>query len=133
MVISAVIKNEYRQNDITVSTNGHSQKINIPGKAEGWGSSVNGGELLFLALATCFCNDVYREAARRKMEVSSVEVTVSGEFGGEGEAAAHIVYEAKVLSSSASRQEVDELVRYVDRIAEIHNTLRKGVPVSLKG
>lgn len=68
MDIAATIKNNYRNNEITVTANGNEKHIAIPGKSEGRGSSVSGGELLFLSLATCFCNDVYREAAKRNME-----------------------------------------------------------------
>lgn len=84
---------------------------------------------MFLSLATCFCNDIYREAAKRKMEISLVEVKVSGEFGKEGEPESNIYYEAKVESANSSAEEIEALVEYVDGIAEIHNTLRKGVEV----
>ncbi|MBT1702487.1 OsmC family protein [Chryseosolibacter indicus] len=132
MIITATIKNSYRENNITVSTDNNEKKITIPGKTEGYGSSVNGGELLFLSLATCFCNDIYREAAKRKMIIDSVEVFVSGNFGKEGEPGSNIVYETKVKSSGNSQQEIDDLIHYVDTIAEIHNTLRKGVSVTIK-
>lgn len=131
MTITATIRNAYQQNDIVVSTNGNSKGIGIAGKTEG-GSSVNGGELLFLSLATCFCNDIYREAARRKMTVTAVEVTVSGQFGKEGEPASNITYEANVQAPKSSPQEISDLIAHVDSIAEIHNTLRKGVSVTLK-
>jgi dienelactone hydrolase len=42
--------------------------------SSGLGSSANGGELLFLVLATCYCNDVYREAAKRGIRAESAEV-----------------------------------------------------------
>ncbi len=132
MIISATIKNGYQENDITVTTDTNKKEISIPGKTEGFGSSVNGGELLFLSLATCFCNDVYREAARRNINISSVEVNVSGEFGKEGEPGKNIIYNAKIQSSNSSQQEITELINHVDKIAEIHNTLRKGVSVALK-
>jgi OsmC-like protein len=48
---------------------------------DGYGSGTNGGELLFLVLATCYSNDVYREARKRGIQVESVEVEVTGEFG----------------------------------------------------
>jgi uncharacterized OsmC-like protein len=48
-------------------------------KAKGFGSSVK-GELLLLAIATCYRNDVYREASKRGVAVSGGEVNVSGEF-----------------------------------------------------
>ena len=66
MKISATIKNKSHVNDIIVATEDQEKRIDIPGKAEGFGSSINGGELLFLSLATCFCNDIYREATHRK-------------------------------------------------------------------
>lgn len=130
MNIAATIKNSYRENELTVSTNTNEKKINIPGKPEGYGSSVNGGELLFLSLATCFCNDIYREAAKRKMNIQQVEVTVSGEFGKEGEPASNITYVVNIQSGH-TQAEVDDLVQYVDKIAEVHNTLRQGVSVIL--
>lgn len=129
MQISASIKNSDQQHHIVVSTEGNEKVLAIPAKAEGYGSSVNGGEFLFLSLATCFCNDIYREAAKRKMEISLVEVKVSGEFGKEGEPGSNISYEAKVESVNSSAEEIEALVEYVDGIAEIHNTLRKGVEV----
>ncbi|MDJ1495380.1 OsmC family protein [Cytophagaceae bacterium DM2B3-1] len=132
MIISATIRNSNQENDITVSTNTNTREVSIPGKTDGRGSSVNGGELLFLALATCFCNDVYREAARREMQIELVEVTVSGEFGKEGEAGSNITYTATIQSSNSSSEQIKDLILHVDKVAEIHNTLRKGVSVSLK-
>jgi len=43
-----------------VQTDNDFKPITIEPKATGYGSSINGGELLLLALATCFCNDIYR-------------------------------------------------------------------------
>lgn len=131
MNISASIINTSEQNEVKVTTNNASKSLSIPRKMEGKGSSVNGGELLFLALATCFCNDIYREAAKRKLEIKSVEVLVSGEFGGEGEPGFNIQYEAKV-DADAAQEEIRDLITYVDKVAEVHNTLRKGTSVALK-
>ena len=107
MIISATIKNSSLVNDITVSTENNEKKISIPGKAGGRGSSVNGGELLFLAIATCFCNDIYQEAAKRKMDIQSVEVTVNGEFGKEGDPGSHIIYSTKIEAPACSQNEID--------------------------
>jgi uncharacterized OsmC-like protein len=132
MNITATIKNTLQENTINVSTNGNQQNISIPVKASGRGSSVNGGELLFLALATCFCNDIYREAARRKMDIENVEVSVSGEFGKEGEPASDIIYEVSIQADRHSPVEIADLINQVDAVAEVHNTLRQGVSVMLK-
>lgn len=132
MTISVTLKNSFQKHDITLNTEAVEKSITIPPKEGGFGSSVNGGELLFLALGTCFCNDLYREAARRNMTLDNVEVIVSGEFGKEGESATKISYAATVKANNHSSEEIAELVQYVDNIAEIHNTLRKGIDVKLK-
>ncbi len=115
----------------TVGTNGTSQTIAIPAKVVGPGSGVNGGELLFLALATCYCNDIYREAARLGIEVEQVEVEVDGEFGGPGEPTKGVRYNARVVAH-ASEDEISELMRLTDTVAEIQNTLRAATPVTLE-
>jgi organic hydroperoxide reductase OsmC/OhrA len=130
MFISATVINEGEQHRTVVRTGNKEQPVGIPAKAEGSGSSVNGGEMLFLALATCYCNDIYREARERGLQVSSVEVEVIGSFGSKGEPAEDIRYRAAV-KSNASREEVLDLMRYTDSVAEIHNTLRCGTPVIL--
>jgi uncharacterized OsmC-like protein len=130
MNIIATIKNSLQQNDIVVETDGNKKKIIIPAKLNGQGSSVNGAELLFLSLATCFCNDIYPEAVRRNITIQSVELTVFGEFGKEGKPASPISYKVDI-QSDASPNEISALIEHVDKIAEIHNTLRQGVTVSL--
>lgn len=131
MTISASVKNAYNKHEVIVSTNQNQKALNIPGKPDNYGSSINGGELLFTALATCFCNDIYREAAKRKMIINSVEVNVEGEFGGEGDPASNINYITKIDAPNYSQQEINDLILYVDKVAEIHNTLRKGISLSI--
>src|SRR5512137_1709813 len=84
MKISAYVQNSAGEHLATVRTNEDARTVGIPPKPSGFGSSVNGGELLFLALATCYCNDVYREAKKRGLEVMRVTVDVEGDFGAEG-------------------------------------------------
>lgn len=69
MKISARIDNSQGSHTVTVMINDNARSVEIPAKESGLGSSVNGGELLFLALATCYCNDIYREAAKRGIAV----------------------------------------------------------------
>ena len=90
MKIRATISNERDHNAVTLCTNESVHSINIPSKASGLGSSANGGELLFLSLATCYCNDVYREAGSRGIDIIGVEVEVDGEFGAIGEPARNV-------------------------------------------
>jgi organic hydroperoxide reductase OsmC/OhrA len=130
MKISAIVRNAPSHHEVVVSTGRAAQSLVVPPKLSGKGSNVNGGEFLMLALATCYCNDLYREAARLGMHVESVEVEASADFPGVGLAAANIGYRAKI-SSPASATDIAELLRITDAVAEIHNTVRSGVPVTL--
>ena len=130
MKITARIDNSQGKHEVRVETEGVRQAIGIPPKETGFGSRVNGGELLFLALATCYCNDLYREAAKRGIRVASVEVEVEGEFGGAGEPARAVTYRAKV-EARAAEQDIRDLMIHTDRVAEIQNSLRLGTPVTL--
>jgi uncharacterized OsmC-like protein len=130
MKISATIKNDVNNLEAIVQTNDSSKNIFIQQKANGQGSSVNGGELLLLAVATCFCNDLYREAAKRKITLEKVEVIATGEFGAEGDAGFNFQYQTNIVAD-VSKEDIQSLIEHTDRVAEIHNTLRKGLKVSI--
>ena len=130
MIIAASVINTRHQHNVEVSTDGKPKKIAIPSGASGFGSSVNGGELLLLSLATCYCNDIYREAEKRAIIVSAIEVECTGEFGAAGEPGFNFQYKVK-LAADASPAQIDELIRHTDTVAEIQNTLRKGVNIQL--
>jgi organic hydroperoxide reductase OsmC/OhrA len=129
MRVSSRVENSEGQHHVTLRTNDNIHSLTIPPKATGFGSSANGGELLFLALATCYCNDIYREATKRGIQVERVEVEVEGDFGAEGEPATNVIYRAYV-TAQASDDEIRELMRHTDRMAEIQNTLRAGTAVT---
>ena len=130
MKIIAKVENSKNNHHVTLQTNDHPHSITIPTKRIGFGSSANGGELLFLALATCYCNDLYREAAKRNIQVDHIEVEVDGDFGAEGEPAKNVVYRAKI-TAKASEEEIQDMMRFVDTVAEVQNTLRVLTPVTL--
>jgi organic hydroperoxide reductase OsmC/OhrA len=132
MKIIARVRNQPGAHDVVVSTNGRERSIAIPPRDNQPGSSVNGGELLFLALATCYCNDQYGEAAIRGIAVEGVEVEVSGSFAGPGEPARAVNYSVAV-ASSASEAEVAALIAHTDTVVEIQNTVRTAIPVTLAG
>ena len=67
--------------------------------------SLRSGEVLFLAPATCYGNDIYREAHRLSIEVVSVEVNVDGDFPAEGQPAQSVSYRAGV-TARASREAI---------------------------
>jgi uncharacterized OsmC-like protein len=130
MKFSASLKNNSRDHQVILKVGEREQTLPIAPKSTG-GSSITGGELLFLALATCFCNDMYREGAKRGITVKDVEVEVDGDFEAERQPASNIVYRVKV-DADASEENLQELIRYVDSIAEIQNTVRFGTPVKLQ-
>jgi uncharacterized OsmC-like protein len=130
MKISAKVENSKDNHQVTLQTNDNVHSIIVPPKPTGYGSSANGGELLFLALASCYCNDIYREAAKRNIKVERVEVAVNGDFGREGEPAQNVTYHAKV-HAQAGEEEIREMMKFTDTVAEIQNTLRIEIPVVL--
>ena len=130
MKFSAHLKNDSLDHQILLKVGDKEQSIPIAPKDTG-GSSVTGGELLFLALATCYCNDIYREAAKQDIEVESVMVEVEGDFEAPGKPASNVVYRARV-KANASEEKIQELMLYVDSIAEIQNSLRIGTPIKFE-
>jgi len=128
--IAARLSNRLSGHTVEVATEGRWRPLVIGPKPAGRGSAVNGGELLFAALATCFCNDLYREAANRGVNVQGVEVEVQGTFGGPGEPARDVRYQVRV-DADASPAEIEALVRATDAVTEIQNTLRGGCAVQL--
>lgn len=131
MEIRAVVENRAGRHGARVSTNGRRSEVVIDARDTGQGSSTNGGELLCLALATCYCNDLYREAMLRALPLDGVEVEVIAEFGGSGEPARRIRYWAHV-ESAAPAEAIEALLRETDQVAEVHNTLRRGIAVELQ-
>lgn len=130
MKITAAVKNEGRAHEAVVTTGAAAKALSIPAKDPHGGSAVNGGELLMLALATCYCNDIYREAARLGISIEAVEVEAAADFDGVGLAATHVRYRAKVRSD-ASEDRVRALLEATDAVAEVHNTVRAPIEVAL--
>ena len=130
MKVSARVDDSLGRHVVTLDTNGATRTLAVPPRAGGPGSSANGGELLCLALATCYCNDIHREARKRGLEPDRVEVEVEATFGTEGAPAERFAYRARV-SARAPREEILALMRHTDTVAEIQNTVRRACPVVL--
>lgn len=127
--ICAKVTSRPGHHEAVIRTGDHEQHIPIPARETG-GSSVNGGELLCLAMATCYCNDVYREAASRGITVHEIEVEAHARFGDPGEPAVDVRYHVRV-EADAAEHDIRALLLHTDTVAEIQNTLRQGVPVRL--
>ncbi len=96
----------------------------------GQGLGFNGGQLLLLSLGACYANDIFREAAKRELTVLGVRVVVECDWVGNPVRAQSIRYSTRV-EAEAPDDEIMELIRHVDEIAEIHNTLRAGAAIEL--
>lgn len=130
MKIAARIRNSLDSHQVILETAVHVHEISIDPKTSGLGSSVNGGEALFFALATCYCNEIYREAKKWGISVERVEVEVQGEFPTDGAPAEHVSYRASV-KADADPEHLRELMRHTGTVTEILNSLRAGIPVEL--
>jgi putative redox protein len=104
--------------------------VDRPLDAGGRGLGFNGGQLLNLAVAACLSNDLFREAARNGIELRRVRVTAHSEYGGTPTVSGPIEVEVEV-DGDAPAERLAELVRLVDRVAEIPNSLRRGTQVRL--
>ncbi len=104
----ATVDNQPGRHSVVLHNGAQSRSLEIAPKPDGYGSSLSGGELLFLALATCYCNDIDREANKRGILVEWVEVEVEGDFEREGGPASNIAYRAR-MKAQAGR------VFFVDR------------------
>jgi uncharacterized OsmC-like protein len=131
MKVTASVKNSFNCHEVVVATNQVQKSISIPSRPSGYGSSLNGAELLLLSIATCYCNDIYREAAKRNLVVRSVQVECYGEFGSDGQPGTKFSYRP-VIESDEPPESIRELVAATDEIAEIHKTLRQGIEIKLE-
>ncbi len=102
-----------------------------PATAGGRGLGFNGGQLLYAAIAGCYSNDLYREAATLGIRLARVSVSVDGDFPRRGEPSTRVSVDLEVEGDS-SEGALRELVELVDRIAEIPNSIRGTTPVELR-
>ena len=70
--------------------------VDRPTEGGGGGLGFNGGQLLYLAVAGCISNDLFREARVADIELESVRVKVGGNFVGEPAVSDELLYEVEV-------------------------------------
>jgi putative redox protein len=102
-----------------------------PLAAGGRGLGFNGGQLLYLSIAACVSNDLYREAATMGINLTRVGLSVDGDFPTRGAASTPIVAEID-LDGDAPVERLRQLVAVVDEVAEIPNSLRGTTPVEVR-
>jgi putative redox protein len=108
----------------------HTVVVDRPADGGGRGLGFNGGQLLYLAIAGCISNDLFREARREGLALEHVRVVVRGDFTGDPAVSTEVVYDVEV-TGQAPAERLRELVGAVDAIAEIPNSLRRGTAVRL--
>lgn len=108
----------------------HALAIDRTEAGGGLGIGFSGGDLLLLAIGGCYCNDVFREAAKLGIVVRSVAVEVGADWDGDPVRAQNVTLSARV-EAEASEVRIRELMEHTDRVAEIPNTLRLGAAVQL--
>ncbi len=108
----------------------HTLVVDRPADAGGRGVGFNGGQLLYLAIGGCISNDLFREAAARGLELSTVRVVVRGDFDGDPAVSSPVSYSVELTGAEAP-EELEALAAHVDAIAEIPNSVRRGTEVKL--
>lgn len=105
--------------------------VDRPAEAGGGGRGFSGGQLMYLAIAGCISNDLFREALGRGITLDQVVVRVDGDFVGDPAVSTEVSYEVEI-NGDADDEALRDLIDHVDRIAEIPNSLRSGTPVRLR-
>jgi organic hydroperoxide reductase OsmC/OhrA len=91
------IEAETRNLDGQVTSLGMAEQFTLvvdrPTEGGGGGLGLNGGQLLYLAVAGCISNDLFREARAAGIELGSVRIRVGGDFVGDPTVSDEIRYE----------------------------------------
>jgi putative redox protein len=97
--------------------------IHRPASTGGGGFGLHGGELLYLAVAGCVSNNLFREAQAAGIALRRVRVRTCGDLTGDPAVSTEITYEVDV-EGDAPAERLRALVEDVDRVAEVPNSLR---------
>jgi uncharacterized OsmC-like protein len=108
----------------------HALVVDRPVSAGGGGLGFNGGQLLYLSIAGCISNDLYREGAGVGIAVDEVVVDVDGDFPEPGSASTPITVEVD-LAGDAAEDRPRELLDRVIEMAEIPKSLRGTTPIEI--
>lgn len=109
----------------------HTLAVDRPAAAGGGGLGFNGGQLLYLSIAACISNDLYREGAARGIAVTGVTVDVDGDFPEVGSSSTPIEVEVD-LAGDAPEEQLRALLEHVVEIAEIPRSMRGTTPISVR-
>jgi len=100
-------------------------KVGTPG-----GMGFGGGEILCLAVGTCYYNNLRREANHRNIELVLIEIEVTADWDDPSPIASEIRIKPKI-ESQASQDEIESLLEYAIQVSSVANTISHTVPVRL--
>ena len=129
-MLEVEVRNVAREPAAIGNAGPHTLVVDRPGDAGGRGLGFNGGQLLYLAIAGCISNDLFREAQAAGIAIDRVQVVVRGDFTGNPAVSSDVEYDVS-LEGDAPEDQLQALVARVDEIAEIPNSLRRGTAVRL--
>jgi putative redox protein len=104
--------------------------VDRPPAVGGGGDGFNGGQLLYLSIAACLSNDLYREAQAMGIDLDGVEISVDGDFPARGSASTSIAVEVTVRSGEPAER-IRALMAEVERVAEIPRTIRDSPSIAI--
>src|SRR5947207_12261337 len=76
--------------------------VDRPADGGGRGVGFNGGQLLYLAIAGCISNDLFREARAEGIALERVRVVVDGDFQGEPPVSTDVTYDVEVAGDATN-------------------------------
>src|SRR6478736_6173148 len=94
----------------------HTVVVDRPGDAGGRGVGFNVGQLLYLAIAGCVSNDLFREARAAGLAIDRVRVRVRGDFTGDPAVSGEVEYDVELVGDGKPDQ-LQALIERVDEIA----------------
>jgi hypothetical protein len=121
------------QHDAATSTgwvNGRSLTIDRTRAAGRAGECPSHNELLCLALAAGYADELLEEAERRGIVVERAHVTVEAETGHSGRTTRNLALAVR-LETDENEPAVMELIEHTDRVSEVLKVIRLGTPVRL--
>jgi putative redox protein len=93
--------------------------------------TLSGGHLLHLAVAGCLFNDILREAGRRGIALTDLQVTADGDFSGEPLLSTGVSYTVTIAGEAADA-ELRRLVSDCQAASAVANSLYRGTPVTAR-
>jgi hypothetical protein len=110
--------------------NGRSLTVDRTRAAGRAGEGPNHNELLCLALAAGYTDELLEEAERRSIVVERARVTVEAETGHGGRTTRNLALAVR-LETDEHEPAVMELIEHTDRVSEVLKVIRLGTPVRL--